>query len=92
MTALISTLYPLLRRLMFFLDEEQAHTVGMETLAACEVALATIGHSVAPLGHPMLAQRLWDIEFPNPAAFLSALVPMNVIHKILRRKKEFILI
>lgn len=71
MTQLVSLLYPLLRRLLFCLDEERAHAFAMESLAACETALTAVRSSPSPLRHPMLEQRIWGLDFPNPVGLAA---------------------
>src|SRR5262245_16241450 len=58
--------YSLIRPLLFMLDPERAHTLALESVAACETAFAALGYAPAALRDPMLAQRLWNLDFPNP--------------------------
>jgi len=71
MTGVVSTLYPALRQALFLLDAEHAHTLAMESLAALESTLCSVGYAPPPLRHPMLEQRLWNIDFPNPVGLAA---------------------
>jgi dihydroorotate dehydrogenase len=56
---LLYALYPFLRPALFRLDAERAHRLAVRFLASCSAARATPAD-------PMLAQRLWSLDFPNP--------------------------
>jgi dihydroorotate dehydrogenase len=63
-------MYRLIRPLLFRLDAERAHNLIFSGLVACESLLA---HTAAPRAwtHPALAQRLWDVTFPNPVGLAA---------------------
>src|ERR1043166_6796347 len=70
--SLITVLYrALLRPLLFRLDAERAHALVFRGLTACEAALVRGVHPVRPWTHPVLAQTLWDVAFPNPVGLAA---------------------
>jgi dihydroorotate dehydrogenase len=64
-------LYRALRPLLFRADAERVHEQVLAALAAMERLLATAGVTPHAWTHPMLAQRLWDVEFPNPVGLAA---------------------
>jgi len=63
-------MYRLIRPLLFRLGAERAHALVFGGLVACEGLLA---RSYAPGAwtHPALAQRVWDVSFPNPVGLAA---------------------
>lgn len=57
-------LYRALRPLLFRFDSERVHNLVFSGLVFAERLLAR--HPPRPWSHPMLAQRLWNVDFPNP--------------------------
>jgi len=66
-------IYQTLRPLLFRLDAEQAHDLIFRLLMAVEWLLARRVPAPAPWSHPALAQRLWDVTFPNPVGLAAGL-------------------
>ncbi len=62
--SLIATLYPLLRPLLFRLDAERAHRLAVR-------AMAERGAAAMSPADPILAQRLWSLDFPNPVGLAA---------------------
>jgi len=65
------TLYSLIRPFLFTLDPERAHVVAMESAAACEAVLAGVRYAPGATRDPLLSQRLWNLEFPNPVGLAA---------------------
>src|SRR5574341_868488 len=68
MTA-VAILYRLLRPLLFRLDAERAHEVVFRLLLSIERILGA--RRVPAWTHPMLAQQLWGLTFPNPVGLAA---------------------
>jgi len=66
-------LYHLIRPLLFRLDAERAHDAVFRALGLLEAVLVRTGYAPRPWTHPLLAQRLWDIDFPNPVGLAAGL-------------------
>jgi dihydroorotate dehydrogenase len=58
--------YPHLRRLLFRLDPEASHHLGMAALRALGALSPTAPGGGFPASDPRLAQRLLGLTFPNP--------------------------
>ncbi|HYH46327.1 MAG TPA: quinone-dependent dihydroorotate dehydrogenase [Thermoanaerobaculia bacterium] len=58
--------YPHLRRLLFRLDPEASHHLGMAALRALGALSPTLPGGGLPGSDPRLAQRLLGLTFPNP--------------------------
>ena len=56
--------YRLIRPLLFRLDAERAHHLVFSGLVLAERLLAR--HAPQPWSHAALAQRIWNVDFPNP--------------------------
>lgn len=63
-------MYQLIRPLLFRLDAERAHHLVFSGLVTCESLLART-YTPRPWTHPALAQRLWDLTFPNPVGLAA---------------------
>ena len=66
-------LYHLIRPLLFQLDAERAHDAVLRALGLLETVLVRTGYVPRPWTHPLLAQRLWGIDFPNPVGLAAGL-------------------
>ncbi|WP_374654273.1 quinone-dependent dihydroorotate dehydrogenase [Dongia sp.] len=56
--------YPLLRPALFCLEAERAHRLAVGLLKSA-------GGGASATTHPMLAQRLWSLDFPNPVGLAA---------------------
>ncbi len=63
-------LYPAIRPLLFRLDAERAHHLAFSALRAGEWLLART-RAPRAWSHPLLAQRLWNVDFPNPVGLAA---------------------
>ena len=59
-------LFPLLRPILFRLDPERAHQGAVAAVRLLETLCTTCRWAPRPWSHPVLAQRLWNVEFANP--------------------------
>jgi dihydroorotate dehydrogenase len=57
-------LYRSIRPLLFRLDAERVHNLVFSGLVFAERIVAR--HAPRPWSHPALAQRVWNVDFPNP--------------------------
>ncbi|WP_374380780.1 quinone-dependent dihydroorotate dehydrogenase [Dongia sp.] len=62
---LLASLYPILRPALFLLEAEKAHRLAVRALAACPAP------SAPAVADPILAQRLWSLDFPNPVGLAA---------------------
>ncbi len=62
-------LYRLIRPLLFRLDAERAHDLVFRGLLAAERVLAQ--RATRAWSHPTVAQRVWDLVFPNPVGLAA---------------------
>ncbi len=65
------TIYSLIRPFLFMLNAERAHVVAMEAVAACEAASTAVGYAPSAPRDPLLSQRLWNLDFPNPVGLAA---------------------
>src|SRR5512135_1589762 len=64
-------LYRAIRPLLFRLEAERAHHLIFAALVGCQRLLARRTRLPQPWTHPTLAQRVWDIAFPNPVGLAA---------------------
>ncbi len=67
---LMPDLYPLIRPALYRLPLETAHALGLRALAVGLGGLL-VGRAVPRPDSPILAQRLWDLDFPNPVGLAA---------------------
>jgi len=68
----MSLLYHAFRPFLFALDPETAHELTFAALRPCQWTLQHLPGS-GPSNDPLLSQRLWGIQFPNPVGLAAGL-------------------
>ena len=68
---LVYAMYKLLRPLLFQLDAERAHDLGLRAAAWAQSLLPSVVESVYGYSDERLKQRLWGTSFPNPVGLAA---------------------
>lgn len=63
--------YKALRPLLFRLDPERAHRGALAAVGLLEALFSTLRWAPRPWSHPLLAQRLWGVDFANPVGLAA---------------------
>jgi len=64
-------LYSLLRPLLYRLDPERAHHGALAAVRLLEAVCTKTRWAPRPWSHPLLAQRLWGVDFANPVGLAA---------------------
>ncbi len=64
-------MYKKIRPLLFKLDAELAHTLGVDTARLAQALNSRLLESMYDFGHGALGQRLWGLNFTNPVGLAA---------------------